>query len=102
VACAPQAASAGAIFQLLQSVLGVTIDALDRQIVLSHPAVPEGFDEIRVRNLSVGQASVDFTVRRHGGSVSARPASSAAKASWTSSSAAERAGRSRRRGGWTC
>jgi glycogen debranching enzyme len=71
VACAPQAASAGAIFQLLQSVLGVTIDALDRQIVLSHPAVPEGFDEIRVRNLSVGQASVDFTVRRHGGSVSA-------------------------------
>ena len=51
--------------------LGITIDALDRQIVLAHPVMPEGFEEIRVRNLSVGEASVDFTVRRHGGSVSA-------------------------------
>ncbi len=71
VACSPQAASAGATFLLLQSVLGIAIDALDRQIVLAHPVMPEGFEEIRVRNLSVGEASVDFTVRRHGGSVSA-------------------------------
>jgi len=71
VACSPQAASAGAIFLLLQSVLGITIDALDRQVVLAHPVMPEGFEEIRVRNLCVGEASVDFTVRRHGGSVSA-------------------------------
>ena len=71
VACSPQAASAGATFLLLQSVLGIGIDALDRQVVLAHPVMPEGFDEIRVRNLCVGEASVDFTVRRHGGSVSA-------------------------------
>jgi glycogen debranching enzyme len=71
VACSPQAASAGSTFLLLQSVLGIAIDALDRQIVLAHPVMPEGFEEIRVRNLSVGEASVDFTVRRHGGSVSA-------------------------------
>jgi glycogen debranching enzyme len=71
VACSPQAASAGATYLLLQSVLGITIDALDRQIVLAHPVMPEGFEEIRVRNLSVGEASVDFTVRRHAGSVSA-------------------------------
>jgi glycogen debranching enzyme len=71
VACSPQACSAGATFLLLQSVLGIGIDALDRQIVLAHPVMPEGFDEIRVRNLTVGEASVDFTVRRHGGSVSA-------------------------------
>ncbi|HET7812433.1 MAG TPA: glycogen debranching N-terminal domain-containing protein [Steroidobacteraceae bacterium] len=71
VACSPQAGSAGATFLLLQSVLGIAIDALDRQIVLAHPVMPEGFEEIRVRNLSVGEASVDFTVRRHGGSVSA-------------------------------
>jgi glycogen debranching enzyme len=70
VACSPQAASAGATFLLLQSVLGISIDALDRQIVLSHPVVPDGFDEIRVKNLEVQDASVDFTVRRHGGSVS--------------------------------
>ena len=59
--------SAGATFLLLQSVLGITIDALDRQIVLSHPVVPDDFEEISVRNLTVGDASVDFTVRRHAG-----------------------------------
>ena len=46
------------------------IDALDRQIVLAHPVVPEGFEEISVRNFFVEEASVDFTVRRHGASVS--------------------------------
>ena len=71
VACSPQTASAGATFLLLQSVLGITIDALDRQIVLAHPVMPEGIEEICVRNLAVGEASVDFTVRRHAGSVSA-------------------------------
>lgn len=70
VACSPHSASAGATFLLLQSVLGISIDALDRQIVLAHPVVPDGFDEICVRNLEVQDASVDFTVRRHGGSVS--------------------------------
>jgi glycogen debranching enzyme len=70
VACAPQSYSAGATFLLLQSVLGIGIDALDRQIVLAHPSVPENFNEICVKNLAVGEASVDFTVRRHAGSVS--------------------------------
>jgi hypothetical protein len=32
--------------------------------------VPDGLDEISVKNLAVQEASVDFTVRRHGGSVS--------------------------------
>jgi glycogen debranching enzyme len=70
VACSPHSTSAGATFLLLQSVLGIGIDALDRQIVLSHPVVPDGFDEIAVKNLEVQDASVDFTVRKHGGSVS--------------------------------
>jgi glycogen debranching enzyme len=70
VACSPQAGSAGAAFLMLQSILGIRIDALDRQIVLAHPVVPEGFAEIAVRNLAVADASVDFTVRRHAGSVS--------------------------------
>jgi len=70
VACSPQSGSAGAAFLLLQSVLGISIDALDRQIVLAHPVVPDDFDEISVKSLTVGDASVDFTVRRHGGSVS--------------------------------
>ena len=70
VACSPHSVSAGATFLMLQSVLGISIDALDRQIVLAHPVVPDGFDAICVKNLEVQDASVDFTVRRHGGSVS--------------------------------
>jgi len=70
VACSPQAVSAGATFLMLQSILGISIDAIDRQVVLAHPVVPDDFDEIRVRNLTVAEASVDFTVRRHGSSVS--------------------------------
>jgi glycogen debranching enzyme len=70
VACSPQSCAAGATFMLLQSVLGIGIDALDAQIVLAHPSVPDNFDEISVKNLAVGDASVDFTVRRHAGSVS--------------------------------
>jgi glycogen debranching enzyme len=70
VACSPHSCSAGATFLMLQSVLGISIDALDRQIVLSHPAVPDDFAEISVKNLAVREASVDFTVRRHAGSVS--------------------------------
>lgn len=70
VACSPQSVSSGATFLLLQSILGLSIDAIDRQVVLAHPVMPDGFEEIRVRNLCVAEASVDFTVRRHGASVS--------------------------------
>jgi glycogen debranching enzyme len=70
VASSPQACSAGATFLLLQSVLGIGIDALDRQIVLAHPVMPDDLAEISVKNLTVVDASVDFTVRRHAGSVS--------------------------------
>jgi glycogen debranching enzyme len=70
VACSPHAVSAGATYLLLQSILGISIDAIDRQVVLAHPVLPDGLEEIRVRNLCVAEASVDFTVRRHGAAVS--------------------------------
>jgi glycogen debranching enzyme len=70
VACSPHACSAAAPYLLLQSVLGISIDAVEQQIVLAHPVVPDGFEEISVRNLVVADASLDFTVRRHAGSVS--------------------------------
>jgi glycogen debranching enzyme len=70
VACSPQAGSSAAPFLLLQSVLGLGIDAVEGQIVLAHPVLPDGLNEIMVRGLNVGEASVDFTVRRHGGTVS--------------------------------
>jgi glycogen debranching enzyme len=69
VACSPQSWAAGAAFLLVESALGMSIDAHRRQIVFAHPALPESVDELRIRNLSLGEAFVDVAVSRVGGSV---------------------------------
>lgn len=69
VACSPQSWASGAVFLMMEAVLGVEIDATRRQITLNHPALPVALDEVRIRNLVVGDAAVDLTVHRYGGSV---------------------------------
>jgi glycogen debranching enzyme len=69
VACAPQAWSAGAVFLLLQACLGLDIDAPAARICLQHPVLPEDLNEVSIRNLTVGKASVDLVLRRHGDDV---------------------------------
>ncbi len=69
VACSPQAWSAGAAFLLLESSIGLSIDAVRRQIVLTRPVLPEFLEQVRVRNLSVGDASVDLMLFRSGSAV---------------------------------
>jgi glycogen debranching enzyme len=69
VACSPQAWSAGAAFLLLQSAIGLSIDAVRKQIVLTRPILPEFLEQVRVRNLAVGQASVDLMLFRSGHAV---------------------------------
>jgi glycogen debranching enzyme len=64
VACAPQAWAAGAPFQLLKSMLGLQFDPARRRIELCNPRVPSSIGEITVRNLRLGRASADFTVRQ--------------------------------------
>ena len=63
VACSPQAWASGAVFQLLQAVLGLEYDLGTRAIRLRNPAVPMSAGEITVRNLMLGGASVSFTVK---------------------------------------
>jgi glycogen debranching enzyme len=65
VACAPQAWSAGAIFLLLQSALGVTVDAPRRQIVFTRGQLPDFLPWVRIMNLRLGDASVDLLLERH-------------------------------------
>ncbi|HEX4594168.1 MAG TPA: amylo-alpha-1,6-glucosidase, partial [Bryobacteraceae bacterium] len=60
VACSPQAWSAGAAFLLLQSSIGLSIDAVRKRIILTRPVLPEFLEQVRVRNIVVGQASVDL------------------------------------------
>jgi glycogen debranching enzyme len=70
VACAPQAWSAGAVFLIVQSCLGLSINAVDGRVSVSHARLPEGLDEVVVRGLTVGpDASVDLLFARHASDV---------------------------------
>jgi glycogen debranching enzyme len=69
VACSPQAWAAGSVFMLLQSSLGLSIDARLNRIVIQHPRLPEGLERLSIRNLQVGQASADLILQRYSGTV---------------------------------
>ena len=69
-ACSPQAWAAGAPFLLVESMLGVAFDHAARRIRLVRPTLPEIVGDLTVRNLALGGASVDFTLRRRGARVS--------------------------------
>jgi len=68
-ACSPQAWAAGAVFQLLQASLGLSIDALQREIRFRHPVLPSFFDEMTFRNLRVAEADIDLHLIRYGDDV---------------------------------
>jgi glycogen debranching enzyme len=68
-ACSPQAWAAAASFLLLQSSIGLSIDARAKEIVLRHPVLPTYLERVDVRNLAVGAATVDLRLFRSGDSV---------------------------------
>lgn len=65
VACSPQAWAAGAVFLLLQSCLGLSICAKESRIHLTYSTLPEALPFVRIRNIKVGDASVDLAFERH-------------------------------------
>src|SRR5262249_49809528 len=71
VACRPQAWAAGSAFLLLEAVLGLEVDGLQRRGVLRQPQVPPWLAALEIRNLHVGTARLDLNVLRgkYGGSV---------------------------------
>jgi glycogen debranching enzyme len=69
VACSPQAWAAGAVFMLLESSLGISIDAQRGLVSLTRPLLPEAIDVLRIHGLDVGDAAVDLTLHRYSGSV---------------------------------
>jgi glycogen debranching enzyme len=70
VACAPQAWSAAAVYQLVQSCLGILVSAAKRQVCFTYPLLPGFLRTLRIHNLRVGTASVDLLLRRHDDDVS--------------------------------
>ncbi len=65
VACSPQAWASGAVFQLVQAILGLEYNLSARAIRLRNPAVPTSVGKITVRNMKLGDAAISFTVRPH-------------------------------------
>ena len=64
VACAPQAWSAASAFLLLQSCLGLSLNADKKQIRLDGPHLPEAIPELWIRDVRVGDACVDLFLER--------------------------------------
>ena len=69
-ACSPQAWAAGAPFSMLQTMLGIQFDPAARRVVLVNPSLPLSAGRVIVRNLTLGQASIDFAMSQEGNAVS--------------------------------
>ncbi len=70
VACSPQAWAAGAVFMVLQACLGLEVRALESKLYLHYSALPEKVDQVRIRNLRIGNADVDLSFERYQQTVS--------------------------------
>jgi glycogen debranching enzyme len=70
VACAPQAWASATPFTLLEAALGLEFDARRGEIRLRNPRLPAFLNEVVLRDLQLGDSSVDLRVRRHGDEVS--------------------------------
>lgn len=64
-ACSPQAWASGAVFMLIEAMLGLKVDASDCRIHLSHPQMPDYLNWLRIQNLRCGDGAMDLIVRRH-------------------------------------
>lgn len=65
VACSPQAWASAAPFLLLKAILGLSVDAEARRISFYFPVLPPFLNEISIRGLTVGDASLDLRLHRY-------------------------------------
>jgi glycogen debranching enzyme len=65
VACSPQAWAAAAVFSMLQSCLGLSVDGAQGRVNLHAPRLPEFIDWVKVKQLSIGEQSVDLLLQRY-------------------------------------
>ena len=70
VACSPQAWAAATPLMLLQASLGLEFDADRNEIRLRQPRLPRFLEEVTLRNLQFGHATLDLKLRRHDTDVS--------------------------------
>lgn len=67
VSCSPQAWASGAMFLILNSVLGIRPSAQRKELNVINPQLPDWIDWLHIRNLRIGNSTVglDFTRRDH-------------------------------------
>jgi glycogen debranching enzyme len=65
VACSPQAWASGAVLMLLQSVLGLEVNAPQQLVRFTRSKLPAYLEAVHIRNLRVGAVNVDFELERH-------------------------------------
>lgn len=70
VACAPQAWASATPFTLLEAALGLEFDPERGEIRLRNPRLPAFLNEVILRDLRLGEYSVDLRLRRQGEDVS--------------------------------
>ena len=66
VSCSPQAWASGALFMLLQAMLGIYAEAPARVLHVRDPVLPDFLNELTVTGLSIGRSRVALQFRRHG------------------------------------
>jgi glycogen debranching enzyme len=64
VSCSPQAWAAGAAFLLLQSLLGVSVDAFAKEVRIEQPRLPAGVNRLALPGIVVGDCHVDLVFER--------------------------------------
>lgn len=70
VACSPQAWAVASVFMMVQSCLGIEIDAKANLLCFNEPSLPEFMDFIEIRNLKINSGSIHFMAEKNHGSVS--------------------------------
>jgi glycogen debranching enzyme len=73
VTCMPQAWSAGSVFLLLQSCLGLSINAARREVRVVRPTLPPGMNALTVDRLDVAGARVNLIFQRLDGATVVSP-----------------------------
>ena len=66
MACSPEAGSAGALFLILQSMVGIYAQAEENIVYVHNPVLPKWLGEVTLSNLRVGRTTMRLRFRREG------------------------------------
>ncbi len=65
VSCSPQAWASGALFLLLQAVLGIRADAPRGILRICNPTLPDFLEDLTLSDLAIGKSKVSLQFKRH-------------------------------------